>query len=159
MMHLGVLILPKLAVPKELLTLSASFRESDGASRARELWSPCSVWLGLRDHGWGGGTAFLRLASLLSCSSLRGVLSDSTWPELSAQAGREQAGAGLPQQFPCSFSQLLLLWLPFCHIIPSCFEVGEETGADEDQNLCGVQRLSWGTWSEIFQEIGSFLMI
>lgn len=162
MMHLSILILPKLAVPKELLTLPASFRESGGVSRATECWSPHLAWLGLWDHGWGGDAAFLCLASLLACSSLRQVLSDSTGPELSVQAGREQMGAGFPQHSACSFSQLLLLWLPFCHIIPSCFEAGEETGADEDQNLCGVQHLLWGTWSkitEIFQETGSFLMI
>lgn len=162
MMHLSVLLLCKLARPKELLTLSASFGESDGVSRATELWFPRSAWLGLWDHGWGEGTAFLHLAPLLACSSLRCVLRDSTWPEVSVQVGREQVGAGFPQQSACSFNQLLLLWLPLCHIIPSCFEVGEKTGADEDQNLCGVQHLSWGTWSkitEIFEEIGSFLMM
>lgn len=46
-MHLSVLILPKLTVPEERLTLSASFRDSDGESRAAELWSPHSAWLGL----------------------------------------------------------------------------------------------------------------
>lgn len=62
-MHLGVLILPKLAVPKELLTLSASVGECDGVGRATELWSPRSAWLGLWARGWGEGAAFLLLAS------------------------------------------------------------------------------------------------
>lgn len=149
MMHLSVLILPKLAVPKELLTLSASFGESVGVSRATELWSPHSgsfcVWL----PRW-------------PCSSCVGSWVTARVPSSLCRQGREQVGAGLPQQSACSFSQLLLPWLPSCHIIPSGFEVGEKTGAAEDQNLCGIRHLSWGTWSkiaEIFQENGSFLMI
>lgn len=47
-------------------------------------------------------------------------------------------------------------------VIPSCFGAGRITEADEDENLCGVQHLSWEARresTEIFQEIGSFLMM
>lgn len=154
-MHLGILILPKFAVPKELLAWWVWWGEQSN----RALFSPFSVT-------WSLGAQEGRRC----CISAPAFPAGEPGPggprmarlELAVQLGREQAGTGFLQPSACSFSQLLLQWLPFCRIIPSCFEAGEEAGVDEDPNLCGVQHLSWGTQSEIieiFQETDLFLTI
>lgn len=87
-MHLDVLILPKLSVPEELLTLSATFGESGGVSRAAEVGCPrsrCSLCVSAplaprlqlqHSHGLSGAgrasaafPAAAALAAILSCRS------------------------------------------------------------------------------------------
>lgn len=89
------------------MTDSASFGESGGVSRTAELWSPHPAWLGLWDHGWGGDAC-------VSVSGFSAALQlPAPGPQPSVWVGREQAGAGFPQQSAAAAVPAILSYCSF----------------------------------------------